>query len=93
MTIDKIKENVLKVIPRYPISKVVLFGSRAAKTNREDSDVDLVIEFYSPITLFTLYNIQSELEEMLQLQVDIIHGPITERDMIEVQEEVVLYAA
>jgi hypothetical protein len=30
---------------------------------------------------------------MLHLRVDVIHGPVTEGDMIEVDKEVVLYAA
>ena len=33
------------------------------------------------------------LEEILQLSVDVIHGPVTADDMIEVDKEVVLYAA
>ncbi len=33
------------------------------------------------------------MEEALGVDVDIIHGPITEDDMIEVDKEVVLYAA
>ena len=33
------------------------------------------------------------MEEVLGLDVDIIHGPITEDDMIEIGDEVVLYAA
>ena len=35
----------------------------------------------------------SKLEEILKLDVDVIHGPIREEDMIEVKDEVVLYAA
>lgn len=93
MTVDNIRDIVLTVVQKYPISKVILFGSRAEGTNDENSDVDLVIEFYAPITLITLSNLRYELEEALKLDVDVIHGPITENDMIEVGKEVVLYAA
>lgn len=93
MTIDLIKDAVMSILPKYPISKVVLFGSRAAGTNTETSDVDLIMEFNEPITLITLFNIKYELEEALNLDVDVIHGPITEKDMIGVEKEVVLYAA
>ena len=84
---------VLKLIDQYPISKVILFGSRANGTNRENSDIDLIMEFYAPVTLITLSAIKLDLEEMLHLRVDVIHGPVTEGDMIEVDKEVVLYAA
>lgn len=72
---------------------IVLFGSRAEKTNRENSDVDLIMEFLEPISLFTLSDIRLRLEEILGLEVDIIHGPIREGDLIVVGKEIELYAA
>ena len=93
MSNDKIKQIVLSVVDKYSITKVVLFGSRASHTNNQDSDVDLIMEFSVPVSLITLAMIRDELEELLQLNVDVIHGPITEDDMIEVSDEVILYAA
>jgi hypothetical protein len=93
MTIDFIKENILKLIGRYPIKRITLFGSRADGTNRIDSDVDLIIEFTSQVSILTLSQIKCELEELLGLNVDVIHGPIREDDMIEVGKVIELYAA
>lgn len=44
-------------------------GSRADGTNREDSDVDLIIEFSAPITLLTISKLRCELEELLGVAV------------------------
>ncbi len=93
MTIEYIRQSVVGLVDKYPIKKVVLFGSRANGTNRDTSDVDLIIEFYKPITLITLSMIKDELEEMLRVDVDVIHGPIREDDMLEIEKEVLLYAA
>lgn len=93
MTIDQMKDAMLAVSKKYPIKRVVLFGSRADGTNSENSDIDLIIEFTAPITLLTLGMLQTELEEMLKLEVDIIHGPIREDDLIEINKEIELYAA
>lgn len=93
MNIETIKDAVLKLVDQYPISKVILFGSRANGTNRENSDIDLIMEFYAPVTLITLSAIKLSLEEMLHLRVDVIHGPVKESDMIEIGKEIVLYAA
>lgn len=93
MTTEQIKEAILGLIDEYHISKVILFGSRANGTNRENSDVDLIIEFSKPVSLLTLSAITCKLEEILKLDVDVIHGPIREEDMIEVKDEVVLYVA
>ena len=86
--------NILKsFVKKYSITRLVLFGSRADGTNREDSDVDLIVEFSVPVSLITLSRIKIEMEEALGLSVDVIHGPITDDDMIEVNKEVILYAA
>ena len=93
MNNDIIKEKVLFIVKEYPVKRVVLFGSRAEETNRGDSDVDLIIEFYEPASLFMLSDIRLRLEEILGLEVDIIHGPIRQGDLIEVGKEIELYVA
>ena len=93
MTVDKIKEIVNQIVDKYPISRIILFGSRAAGINSNDSDIDLIIEFKEAISLFTIAKIKIELEEISGLEVDIIHGPIQETDMIEIGKTVELYAA
>ncbi|MCM1424971.1 MAG: nucleotidyltransferase domain-containing protein, partial [bacterium] len=76
----------------YPIKRITLFGSRAAGTEHEDSDVDLIMEFSLPISLLTLSMIKLKLEEVLKVGVDIVHGPIEESDLIEIGKVVELYA-
>lgn len=93
MTIESIQRSLLEIVKAYPIHRITLFGSRANGTNREDSDVDLIIEFSAPITLMTISKLRCELEEMLGVGVDIIHGPIQATDMIEIGRTVELYQA
>ena len=45
MTVEDIRHTILNLVDRYAIKHVILFGSRAAGTNNEYSDVDLIIEF------------------------------------------------
>lgn len=93
MKIEQIKEAIIQIAGKYSIKKAILFGSRANGTNRENSDIDLIIEFSKNVSLITLSNVKLDLEKILNLGVDIIHGPIQEEDMIEIHEEVELYAA
>lgn len=93
MTLEEIKKSVLKLIPEYPIKRVVLFGSRADGKQREDSDVDLIMEFTESVSLLTLSQIKLRLEELLNLNVDIVHGPIRSDDLLEINKEVELYVA
>lgn len=93
MTIDDIKRKILTVLRDYPVKKVVLFGSRASGTNRDDSDVDLIVEFTEPVSLFVLSEMRIKLAEVLNLNVDLIHGPIREEDMLDIDKTVDLYVA
>jgi len=93
MNNETLKEKIYSITSKYPIKKVTLFGSRAEGTNRDDSDVDLIMEFSIQVSLLMLSQIRCDLEEILGLDVDIIHGPIRETDMIEIGKMVELYAA
>ena len=93
MEIEYIKNAIVKIAEKYSIKRAVLFGSRANGTNRDNSDIDLIIEFSKKVSLLTISNLKLELQSMLNLNVDIVHGPIQEDDLIEVNEEVELYAA
>lgn len=93
MTLEEIKTITTNVIKEYPITKITLFGSRADNTNKDNSDVDFIVEFSEPVSLITISKLQLKLESALHLDVDIIHGPIRQDDMIEINKEVEIYAA
>ena len=93
MSIEEIKASIIPVVRNYPIKSIILFGSRADGTNREDSDVDLLIEFFAPVTLLTLSGLKLQLEDVLHLDVDVVHGPIRATDLLTIHKEVLLYAA
>ena len=94
LTIEKIKKTVEKIALKYGIIKVTLFGSRATENFRENSDVDLIVEFETKtVSLFKLAGLMNELEEKFGVSVDIIHGPIKKDSMIEINKEIEIYAA
>lgn len=93
MEIEDIKKAIAKIADKYSIRKVILFGSRASGTNRNDSDIDLIVEFSKDVSLVTISSLKLELEDLLKLDVDIVHGPIREDDLIDINEEIELYAA
>ncbi len=88
MNLETMKKYVCEIASDYPIKRVVLFGSRADGSFREGSDVDLMMEFTAPVTLLTISRIKLRLEKLLQLSVDIVHGPLREGDLLEIHNEV-----
>lgn len=70
---QKIREAIEQSAFREDIQKVSLFGSHAYGTPREDSDVDLLIEFTptAQIGMFKYAGIHSYFSDHLQKKVDI----------------------
>ena len=94
LTTEKIRITIESIAEKYGIKKVTLFGSRATKNFRENSDVDLIVEFETnSVSLFKLAGLMNELEEKFGVSVDIIHGPLTKDSMLEIEKEIEIYAA
>lgn len=94
LTTEKIRITIESIAEKYGIKKVKLFGSRATKNFRENSDVDLIVEFETnSVSLFKLAGLMNELEEKFGVSVDIIHGPLTKDSMLEIEKEIEIYAA
>lgn len=90
---EDIRKIILEIVHDYPITRVDLFGSRAQGTHRDDSDVDLFVEFSKPVSLITICTIKDVLEGKLGLKVDLLHGSLEDDAMIEIKEVIELYAA
>ena len=94
LSIQQIIDGVNTVAGEYPITKVELFGSYAEGRNRQSSDVDLLVEFSSPrISLITLNGLKCRLEEILETDVDVIHGPLPDGAMLEINRRIPIYGA
>ena len=94
LTIEEMKKVVAKIAPEYNLKKVTLFGSRARGNFRSDSDVDLIVEFETyAVSLLKIFSLKYKLEEIFKVEVDIVHGPVETDDMLEIDEEIEIYAA
>ncbi|MBK9361546.1 MAG: nucleotidyltransferase family protein [Rubrivivax sp.] len=77
---------------RFGVTKLVLFGSFARDTARDDSDVDLLVRFDGPPTGNQYFGVQFYLEDLLGRAVDVVSEtalrerlrPYVERDAIAV---------
>ena len=93
LTIDEIKKTVAEIAPKYNLKKVTLFGSRANGTAKENSDVDLLVEFPKGSSLLDLIGLKYEFEDIWNLSVDVISAPIPEDSILEIEKEIEIYAA
>jgi len=78
MTRDHIISSLQLAMPelsaRFGVLHLMLFGSFARNTARPDSDIDILVEFDRPISLFGLSSLKARLEALLGRSVDV--GPM-----------------
>jgi predicted nucleotidyltransferase len=58
-------------LKKYRVKSLALFGSLARDEAREDSDVDLLVEFSESVGLFEFVRLKRFLEELLGQPVDL----------------------
>src|ERR1700691_3492285 len=65
------RDAVREAAPRFRASNLRVFGSALHGSDREDSDLDLLVDAMPGATLFDLGGLQIELEELLGVPVDL----------------------
>lgn len=75
-TLDDIVIQLRTVLPdlrcRYPIRSMGVFGSYVHGKQREDSDLDLLVELGDDMDLIAFAGLQIELSDALGLSVDLV---------------------
>jgi len=70
--IQEIKEKITPILQRYGIEKAAIFGSLAKGKAKINSDVDILVEIKSDMSLLDFIGIKIELEEALKMKVDLV---------------------
>ena len=70
--LDHHRAAVRAAVGRFRTANPRVFGSALHGTDREGSDLDLLVDALPDATLFDLGGLQAELEEMLGVSVDVL---------------------
>ncbi len=60
------------LLARFGVKELYLFGSAVRNEAGDDSDVDLLVEFERPVSLFQFVRLQHEIEAVLGRRVDLV---------------------
>ena len=71
LSIEEIKSYITPVVEKYPIEKVILFGSYARGDAKETSDVDLVVESGGKMRNSKIFTLGGDLLDVLPVRVDV----------------------
>jgi predicted nucleotidyltransferase len=85
-----VRAQALQVFATYGAKDVRLFGSVARGSTRPGSDIDFVAKFPPTFSLFQLVDLESELEDVIGLPVDVVSDdPRTGRVLEEIRRTAV----
>ncbi len=69
--IDEIKNKIIPILRDAGVIRSSIFGSYVRGEQKEDSDIDMLVEFPRGKSLLDLVDLQQKLEETLHKKVDI----------------------
>jgi len=72
MTVQETRERIIPVLRRYDARRAAFFGSFLRGEEREDSDIDILVEFEGEKSLLDLAGLKIELEDVLGRKVDVL---------------------
>ena len=67
-----IREHLPELTDRYGVESLGIFGSLVRGEQREDSDLDILVEFSRTPGLFDFVALKIELTELLEADVDLV---------------------
>lgn len=69
--LERNREAIRALVIRHRLSNPRVFGSVARGEDREDSDLDILVDTLEETTLFDLGGLQHDLEDLLKMRVDL----------------------
>lgn len=70
--LEQNRDAIRTLMARYPVANPRVFGSVATGTDREDSDLDLLVDTLPRTTLLHLGGLQSDLADLLGIEVHLL---------------------
>lgn len=71
----------------YHVKRIGIFGSYSRNKQKKKSDVDILIEFSEPVSLFSYIELKNHLSKLLNKKVDLVTKkalkPIIKKDILE----------
>lgn len=68
---ERLKEYKPILEDKYHVKKIGFFGSYVRNEQRQDSDIDIIVEFSRPVG-FEFIDLKNYLEEILNRKVDLV---------------------
>jgi len=67
-----VDEQLSNLCHQYHVASLKVFGSVVRGEEREDSDIDILVQFVRPVSLLTLVRLERELSALFGRKVDLV---------------------
>ena len=71
MDIEEIKRKILPILKKYGVTKAGIFGSVVRGEETRESDIDILVEINTRMSLLDFVGLRLELEDALGIPVDL----------------------
>jgi len=72
MELEGLRSKIIPILERHEVKKAAVFGSFVRGEQKEESDIDILVEFKGEKSLLDLAGLKIELEETLHRKVDVL---------------------
>jgi len=87
LQLKEIQKKVIPIARKYDVKQLAIFGSYANGTANEDSDIDFLARFSTPVpSIFAVMGFCEELERTLGVKVDVVTLPITKPERLVIEK-------
>ncbi|MBF0554983.1 MAG: nucleotidyltransferase family protein [Nitrospirae bacterium] len=80
---QEIKHTIVDFLKPYGVKSIAIFGSYGRGDFSVNSDIDVLVEFSTNMTLYDIVGIELELSEALGIKVDLLTEPAISPYMID----------
>lgn len=70
--VDTLTANKSILFTRYPIKELGVFGSYVHGTHTKSSDIDILVDFSTPVSMFKFLELEDHLSSLLGEPVDLV---------------------
>ena len=67
-----LEENRNILEKRFKVKEIGIFGSYLKKNQKDESDLDILVEFHEPVGFFKFLELEEHLEHLLGVKVDLV---------------------
>lgn len=71
-TLERITKKTLPILKKYGIQKAAVFGSYARNEQKENSDVDMLVQPTNGMSLLDFIGVKLDIEDALNMTVDLV---------------------